>query len=177
MIERLLELELARELVVFVVSMVPVVELRGALPVAINLFGMSWHKALALSVVGNLLPVPFLLLFLDSMTGWLSQVGLSRRMMDWVFERTRKQGRIIERYERVGLMLFVAVPLPMTGAWMGSIAAFLLGLGFNRSLISIAVGVVIAGVIVTCLCLLGWLGAVIAGVGLCAAAVAGLWKV
>lgn len=177
MIERLLELELAQELIVFVVSMLPVVELRGALPVAINLFGMSWYKALALSVMGNLLPVPFLLLFLESVTTWASRVSIGKRLVDWVFGRTRRQGRMIERYERIGLMLFVAIPLPFTGAWTGSIAAFLLGLRFNWALVSISVGVVIAGVIVTCLCLLGWLGAVIAGVGLCAAAVAGLWKV
>jgi len=175
-VEQLLDSPLAREVVVFVLSMLPVVELRGALPVAMNLMGMPWHKAFLLAIAGNLLPVPFLLLFLESIARWVSRVDIGKRLVDWVFQRTRRQGRMIERYERIGLALFVAIPLPMTGAWTGSIAAFLLGVKFSRALLSIAVGVIIAGVVVTCLCLLGWVGAVIAGVGLCSLAVAGLWK-
>lgn len=175
-VEQLLNAQLAGEVVVFVLSMLPVVELRGALPVAINLLGMPWYKALALAVVGNLFPVPFLLLFLESIAGWASKVSAGKRLVGWVFERTRRRGTVIERYERIGLALFVAIPLPMTGAWTGSIAAFLLGVKFSRALLSISVGVVIAGVIVTCLCLLGWVGAVIAGLGLCSLAIAGLWR-
>lgn len=177
MVEELLKSGMAQEVVVFLVSALPVIELRGALPVAINLLGMPWHKALALAVAGNLLPVPFLLLFLESIARWVSRAGIGKKMVDWVFERTRRQGGIIERYERIGLALFVAIPLPMTGAWTGSIAVFLLGIRFSRALLSISLGVVIAGAIVTCLCLMGWVGAVIAGVGLCSLAVAGLWRV
>ncbi len=176
MVEQLLDSQLAREAVVFVLSMLPVVELRGALPVAINLMGMPWHKALTLAVAGNLVPVPFLLLFLESVARWASRVRPGKKMVNWVFERTRRQGRAIERYERIGLALFVAIPLPLTGAWTGSIAAFLLGIKFNRALLSISVGVVIAGIVVTCLCLLGWIGAAIAGLGLCSLAIAGLWR-
>ncbi len=167
---------MAREAVVFVLAMLPVVELRGALPVAINLFGMPWHKALCLAIAGNLLPVPLLLLFLESIARWVSRVGIGERLVTWVFRHTRRQGRIVEKYERIGLALFVAIPLPMTGAWTGSIAAFLLGIKFSRALVAISVGVVIAGAVVTCLCLLGWVGAVVAGVGLCTVAAAGLWR-
>lgn len=177
MVEELLRWEVAPELIVFIVSALPVTELRGALPLAINLFGMPWYKAFCLAVAGNLLPVPFLLLFLESIVKWVSKVDIGKRLVDWVFQRTRRQGKFIERYERVGLVLFVAIPLPMTGAWTGSIAAFLLGLKFRYALISILCGVIIAGVVVTCLCLLGWAGAIIAGVGLCGLAMAGLWKI
>lgn len=177
MVDSLLKSGLAQELVVLVISALPVVELRGALPVAINLLDMPWYKAFWLAVIGNLLPVPFLLLFLDSLAGWASKISVGRRLVEWVFRYTRRRGQIIERYERIGLALFVAIPLPMTGAWTGSIAAFLLGLNFRYALVSIAGGVVIAGVIVTCLCLLGWVGAVIAGVGLCGLAIAGLWRI
>lgn len=175
MVEELLRWEVAPELIVFIISVLPVTELRGALPLAINLFGMPWYKAFCLAIAGNLLPVPFLLLFLESLARRVSRVSFGKRLVDWIFQRTRHRGKFIERYERMGLVLFVAIPLPMTGAWTGSIAAFLLRLKFRYALMSILSGVVIAGAIVICLCFLGWVGAVIAGVGLCGLAIAGLW--
>jgi uncharacterized membrane protein len=83
---------------------------------------------------------------------------------------------MIEKYERVGLVLFVAIPLPITGAWTGSIAAVLLGMSFKKAILSIFLGVLIAGVIVTCLTLLGWAGAIIAGFVLCVLAILGMWR-
>ncbi len=175
MIEEFLSWNISRELIIVTVSALPVVELRGALPIAINLFHMPWYKAFCLAVIGNLLPVPILLLFLDSLAKAVSRVGVGRRVINWVFSHTRRQGKTIEKYEKIGLTLFVAIPLPITGAWTGSIAAFLLGLRLRYAFLSIVIGVVIAGAIVTSLCLLGWLGAVIAGVGLGALAVLG-WR-
>jgi len=174
--EELLSLGFSKELVVLIISALPVVELRGALPVAINLFDFPWYYALFWAIIGNLLPVPFILLFLNAVTKWLSKINFFKRMFNWLFERTRRRGRIVERYERIGLALFVAIPLPLTGAWTGSLVAVLLGLKLKTAFLSIFVGVVIAGVIVTCLSLLGWVGAVIAGVGLSGLAVSGLWR-
>jgi len=77
-------------------------------------------------------------------------------MLHWLFERTRRRGKIINRYERIGLALFVAIPLPVTGAWTGSLAAVLFGLKFKHAFLSIFIGVLIAGMIVTCATLLGW---------------------
>lgn len=175
MIEEFLSWNISHELLIITISALPVLELRGALPVAINLFHMPWYKALCLAIIGNLLPVPLLLLFLDSLAGAVSRVGIGRRMVNWVFEHTRRRGKAIERYEKLGLMLFVAIPLPVTGAWTGSIAAFLLGLKFRYAFLSILAGVVIAGAIVTSLCLIGWIGAVMAGVGLSVLAILG-WR-
>ena len=158
MIEELINSGIAKELIVVIISALPVTELRGALPVAINLFHMTWYQAFCLAVIGNLLPVPVLLLFLKSLAKAISKVDIGRRLVNWVFEHTRRRGAVIEKYERIGLMLFVAIPLPMTGAWTGSVAAFLFGLKFNRAFFSIFCGVLIAGAIVTCLCLLGWWG-------------------
>jgi len=177
MIEELISSGITKELIVIIISALPVIELRGALPIAINLFRMPWYWALCLSIIGNLLPVPILLLFFESLTKAVSKTTNGKRLVDWVLERTRKRGKAIEKYERIGLILFVAVPLPVTGAWTGSIAAFLLGMKFNYAFLSILCGVIIAGAIVTCLCLLGWLGAAIAGIGLSALAAAGWWKV
>lgn len=161
---------------VLLIAASPIAELRLAIPLAINTFGFPWYYALPLAIIGNLLPVPFILLFLDTATRLLSRVALFNRMLNWLFERTRRRGRIIERYKRIGLALFVAIPLPVTGAWTGSLAAVLFGLSFKHAFLSIIVGVFIAGVIVTCLSLLGWVGAVIAGVVLSTLAVSYIWQ-
>ncbi len=171
-----LRLGFSKELAVLVVAASPIVELRLAIPLAINTFDFPWHYALPLAIIGNLLPVPFILLFLDAITRWLSKIAFFDRFLDWLFERTRRRGKIIERYKRIGLVLFVAIPLPVTGAWTGSLAAVLFGLKFSHAFLSILIGVLIAGAIVTCLSLLGWVGAVIAGVGLSILAIAGLWR-
>ena len=172
----LLSLGFSKELVVLVISASPLVELRGALPVAINLFHFPWYYALLLCIIGNLMPVPLILLFLNALSRLLSKIDVFKRMLHWLFEHARQRGKIIERYERIGLVLFVAIPLPVTGAWTGSLVASLLGLRFWHASLSILIGVSIAGVIVTCLCLLGWIGAIIAGIGLSALAVLGLWR-
>ena len=177
MIEWLISSGISQGLIVVIISALPVLELRGALPVAINLFHMEWYQAFCLAVIGNLLPVPLLLLFLESLAKAVSKVALGKKLVNWVFEHTRRRGAVIEKYERIGLMLFVAIPLPVTGAWTGSVAAFLFGLKFRYAFLSILFGVIIAGGIVTSLCLLGWLGAVIAGVGLATLAALGLWRI
>ena len=174
--EELLSLGFSKELVVLIIAALPIFELRGALPVAINLFHFPWYYALPLAIIGNLLPVPVILLFLDTISRWLSKIGSFDRFLHWLFERTRKRGRVVERYERIGLALFVAIPLPVTGAWTGSLVAVLFGLKFRYAFLSIFIGVCIAGIIVTCLSLLGWTGAVIAGIVLCALAISGLWR-
>ena len=174
--EELLSLGFSKTLVVLIIAALPIFELRGALPVAINLFHFPWYYALPLAIIGNLLPVPVILLFLEAISRWLSKIGLFDRFLHWLFERTRKRGRVVERYERIGLALFVAIPLPVTGAWTGSLVAVLFGLKFKHAFLSIFIGVCIAGIIVTCLSLLGWTGAVIAGIVLCALAISGLWR-
>ncbi len=143
-------------LVVFGIAASPIAELRVAIPVAIIQHHFSWYQALPLAIIGNLLPVPFILLFLNAIVRFLGKVGLFARFFEWLFEHARKRGRIIERYERIGLALFVAIPLPVTGAWTGSLAAVLFGLKFKPAMLSISIGVVIAGIIVTCATMLGW---------------------
>lgn len=173
----ILNLNISRELIVIIIAVLPIFELRGALPVAINLFQMPWYWAFLLALVGNMLPVPIILLFLDYFVKLVSKVPTGERLMNWILEHTRARSQIIPKYQRIGLIIFVAIPLPLTGAWTGAIAAFLLGMKFRHAFLAILCGVIIAGAIVTCLCLLGWIGAVIAGIGLCALAIFGWWKV
>jgi len=96
--EELLSLGFSKELVVLIIAALPVLELRGALPVAINLFHFPWYYALLLAIVGNLLPVPFILLFLDATSRLLGKIGFFNRMLRWLFERTKRRGTVVERY-------------------------------------------------------------------------------
>jgi len=173
--ESLQNLGISETLIVFIVSMLPIVELRGALPVAINIFHIPWYYACPIALVGNILPVPFLLIFLGFVRRVAAKIGIVGNALEWVLGLAQQRGRLVERYGRIGLMLFVSIPLPVTGAWTGSMVAFLLGMRFRDAMLSISLGVLLSGVIVTVLCLLGWVGAVIAGVGLGALIVIALW--
>jgi uncharacterized membrane protein len=149
-------MEFSSILAVLAIAASPIAELRVAIPVAISVHHFPWYYAYILSVIGNLLPVPFILLFLDTIARLLSKVRFFDKLLKWLFERTRRRGKIVERYERIGLALFVAIPLPVTGAWTGSLAAVLFGIKFRYAFLSIFIGILIAGVIVTCATLLGW---------------------
>ena len=158
------------------ISMLPIVELRGAIPVGIVAFHMPWWKVYLVSVIGNMLPIPFILLLLGPVSQRLMRFRLGRRFFEWLFARTRKKSAAIEKYEALGLTLFVAIPLPVTGGWTGAVAAFLMGIPFHRAMLYILLGVMISGVIMTVLSLLGWIGAVVAGLALSALAAAAVLR-
>ena len=139
---------------VLAVSAAPIAELRGGLPLAIS-YGISPAAAFFLAIVGNLLPVLPILLGLGWSERLLRRWALSVRLLDWIFTRTQRKGRLIERYGAIGLVLLVAIPLPATGAWTGAIAAFLFGIPPKRAFPLITVGVLIAGVVVLALTLSG----------------------
>jgi uncharacterized membrane protein len=149
-------MELTEILKVLGIAVLPISELRGAIPVAIVTYDFPWYYAYLFGVIGSLLPVPFILLFLNGIIPVFNRVPFLNRMMQWFFERTRHRSKMVERYKWLGLTLFVSIPLPITGAWTGSILAVLLGLKFRQSLFPILVGVIIAGAIVTCATVLGW---------------------
>ena len=134
----------------------PISELRGAIPVAIGVYDFPWYYAYLFSVIGNLLPVPFILLLLNRLIPLLSRIRFLDRLMQWYLSWTKRRTKTIERYGWFGLALFVAVPLPVTGAWTGSVLAVLLGMKFKYAFSSITSGVVIAGAIVTSAVVLGW---------------------
>lgn len=139
---------------VLAVSAAPVAELRGGLPLAIS-YGISPAAAFFLAVFGNLLPVLPILVGLDWAEKLLRRWPLTNRLLDWIFARTRRKGRLIERYGALGLVLLVAIPLPATGAWTGAIAAFLFGIPSKRAFPLITAGVLIAGLVVLALTLSG----------------------
>ncbi|WP_457549254.1 COG2426 family protein [Archaeoglobus sp.] len=131
---------------VVVVSALPISELRGGIPLALYL-GFNPVEAYAISVMGNLLPIPFLLLFLSLIEKIVLKTPLSSIYLK-IVRRTERRKDIIDKYGYLGLTLFVAIPLPVTGAWTGCLLAFLLGLDKVKSLVCVALGVALAGIVV-----------------------------
>ncbi len=145
---------LPKETIVILVGSLPVSELRGAIPLALS-FGMPVAKAFWLSVLGNLIPIMPFLFLLEPVSNKLRRFKVWSKFFDWLFERTRKKALTIQKYEALGLAIFVAIPLPMTGAWTGAIAASLFKIRFRYAALALVAGVLCAGLIVSALCVLG----------------------
>jgi uncharacterized membrane protein len=160
-------------LVTGLTSMLPIFELRGGIPVGILLFKLHPLMVYAACVLFNLVPVLPILFLLLPLKRALERIPLFRRFFGLLLRRVERNRRLIERYEEFGLLLFVAVPLPVTGAWTGSLIAVILGLKTAKSFLFIALGVLTAGVIVTVITLLGATGVCIAAALLLAAV--GIW--
>ena len=135
----------------FLLAMTPIGELRAAIPVGVAVYKLHWLAAYFISVIGNLIPVIVLLLFLEPVTSWLSRhFKICDRFFSWLFARTRRRAEnSIKNRGLLALILFVAIPLPITGAWTGSIIAFLCKIPRRRAFLAITAGVAIAGVIVS----------------------------
>lgn len=139
------------EIITFLVAALPVSELRGAIPLAILKFGFIPAKALLISFLGNILPVLPLLIGLDTVSEYLSRKFYwFNRFFNWLFERTRrKHGDHFHYWGDLALFIFVAIPLPLTGAYSGAVAAFVFGMPKKHAFWSIVFGVLAAGLIVT----------------------------
>ena len=136
-------------IITFVISILPIVELRGGIPIGILAFKIPWYWTYLLCVLGNLVPVPFILLFVKRVIEWSKGTKHLKKLGLWLEKKASKNTPKVQRFEVLGLMLFVAIPLPMTGAWTGALVAALTGMKFKNSMISITGGVLIAGAIVT----------------------------
>lgn len=147
---------MSSQFVVFVISMIPLLELRGGILVARMLDIPMWQAIIA-CVAGNILPIPFILLFIKKIFAWLKPVKFFGRIIDWLEARAMNKSDKIKRMEFVGLMLFVGIPIPGTGAWTGALIASLLDIDVKKSSAAILCGIVIATVIM-CLISYGVLG-------------------
>ena len=134
---------------VFLVSMVPVVELRGAIPIGCGL-GLPWWQVYIAAVAGNMLPVPFIVLFIRRVFAFLrAHWSRLNGLLDRLERRAQSKMDVVRKFEVLGLCLFVAIPLPGTGAWTGAFIAALLDIRLRRAVPVILLGVLIAGAIVT----------------------------
>lgn len=151
-------------LYVFLISMVPLIELRGAIPVAYGInaanpdFNLLW--AYIIIAIGNMLPVPFIFFFARKVLEWGKDKKYIGRFFTWCLEKGEKGGQKLQakagRGLYVALLLFVGIPIPGTGAWTGTLAASFLDMDFKKSIIAIIGGVALAGIIVGVLCTLGF---------------------
>lgn len=139
-----------REWCVFFCSMIPIIELRGAIPLGAGL-GLPWWQSYLIAVAGNMVPVPFILLLIRHVLAWMerSRVAFFNRIGGWLHRKVDKNRAKIEKYSFWGVALFVAIPLPATGAWTGSLVAAMIDMKFWRAMLSALIGVMIAGVIMT----------------------------
>lgn len=140
-------------LYVFVISMVPIVELRGAIPVGYGM-GLPFFVNYIICCIGNLIPVPFILLFIKWLLNFMSssKIGFFNKTANFVLKKAEKNKGKITKYATWGLFLFVAIPLPGTGAWTGALVASLLDMKRSRVMLSITAGVVAAGLIMSLIC-------------------------
>lgn len=141
---------LKKYLIVFLVSMLPLIELRGAIPYAI-LFELPKIPSFIISIIGNMLPVPFIYLFARKILEWGKNKKLIGKFFTWCLEKGKKGGQKLEakagRGLYIALFLFVGIPLPGTGAWTGTLAASFLKMDFKKSVIAVTLGVLLAGLI------------------------------
>ena len=141
-------LKFGKELIVFIISILPILELRGGL-IAASLLNVSPLTGYIVSIIGNTLPVPFILLFINKILDWMgkSKIKWMNKLSKWLDKKARKHKDSIEKYGYLGLTLFVGVPLPGTGAWTGCLAGSVLNMDKKKSFISIMLCIIMASII------------------------------
>lgn len=140
---------LVKYLCVLGMSMLPVVELRGSVPFGVGM-GLPLIPVLAVSIVGNMIPVPFIILFIRKIFEWMKKRSAKlEALVHKLEERAAKKGDMLVKYEMLGLFILVAIPLPGTGAWTGALVAAMFNLRLKNALPSITLGVIAAGLIMS----------------------------
>lgn len=139
---------LGKELVVFIISLLPILELRGGL-IAASLLKIPFFKGYIISIIGNILPIPIVLLFLDKIFTLLKKFKLTSKIVIKLENKILSKKKQIDKYGYLGLLLFVGIPLPGTGAWTGSALAVLLHLDKKKSFIYIILGIIMASIIMS----------------------------
>lgn len=149
---------LPREIYVFLISLLPIVELRGAIPVGAAI-GLPFYVNYTVAVIGNLLPIPFILAFIPKILDFMHKHRIFPKVVEWVWDKAEKnKGKIVKEESEgarltrtvfLALMIFVAIPLPGTGAWTGSLVASIFNLPKKSSFLAVTLGVLISGVVMT----------------------------
>lgn len=135
-----------REIVVFIISLLPLLELRGGI-LAASILKLSPASGYIISIIGNVIPIPFILLLINKILGWMKNNKFFKRFANWLFEKVEKHKGQIEKFGYFGLVLFVGIPLPGTGAWTGSLIASVLEMDRKKAFIAIMTGILMASII------------------------------
>ena len=142
--------KVGKELILFIISMVPILELRGGLLAAGPAFlNITMWRAIPVGIIGNLLPIPFILLLITKIFDWMKGTKRLKPVVEKLEKKAMSQSANIEKYEFWGLVAFVGIPLPGTGAWTGALIAALLGIRFRKAFPAIVIGVCLAACIMT----------------------------
>ena len=142
--------KVGKELILFIISMVPILELRGGLLAAGPAFlNIPMWRAIPVGIIGNLLPIPFILLLITKIFDWMKGTKRLKPVVEKLEKKAMSQSANIEKYECWGLVAFVGIPLPGTGAWTGALIAALLGIRFRKAFPAIVIGVCLAACIMT----------------------------
>ena len=137
---------LGKEILVFIISLLPILELRGGL-LAAALIGLDPVPSYIISIIGNILPVPFILLLINKILDWMRKSKKFKKVAKWLDEKVEKHKGQIEKYGYLGIVLFVGIPLPGTGAWTGSLIASVLEMDKKKTYFAVLAGVFIASII------------------------------
>ena len=137
---------LGKEIIVFIISFLPILELRGGL-LAAALIGLDPVPSYIISIIGNILPVPFILLLINKILDWMRKSKKFKKVAKWLDEKVEKHKGQIEKYGYLGIVLFVGIPLPGTGAWTGSLIASVLEMDKKKTFFAVLAGVFIASII------------------------------
>ena len=144
-------------LMIFILSMFPFTELRASIPYGILFLDMYWLKVTLLSIIGNILIGVVIVYLLGPFMTLLLKLKASNKIINYIFNKTKKRSSLIEKRKFYGLILFIGIPLPFTGVWTGSLASYLFGFCKTQSILAIIIGVLISSAIMTILSLLGYL--------------------
>ena len=142
-------------LALFIVSMIPFIELRAAIPFGMLILGMPWYEAFLISFLSNCVPIPFVILLIRPIFTWLKKTKLLAGFVHKLEAKMMKKSEKVTKYKVIGLFVFVAIPIPGTGAYSGSLIAALLDMRLTKAIPSIVAGVFVAGVIMTIISLFG----------------------
>lgn len=140
-------------LTVFLMSAVPIVEQRGAIPMGIFAYNMNPILVLIVSFIGSLLPVPFILLLFNSIFKWMKKYKVFEPLNNIIENKIQKNTGKLEKYKEIGLIIFVGIPLPTTGLWTGSAVAAFMGLDFKKSFFCAMIGGLISAIVITAACI------------------------
>ena len=153
---------IVKYILVFFISMVPIIELRGAVPIGVTYFGLNEYITLAVCIVGNMIPVPIIYLFARKVLLWGSTWKHGSGIFKWILKKGEKAGKKLTKNGDAGmfiaLMLFVGIPLPGTGAWTGTLAASMLDMNWKKTSVAVILGVLMAGIIMLVVSLLAKAG-------------------
>ena len=141
---------LPKELIIFIISLLPVLELRGGM-IAASLLGVPWARAFIICLIGNMLPIPFILLFIKQIFKLLKKIRGLNKIIIKLEQKADEKGSKINKGRNIGLFTFVAIPLPGTGAWTGALVATMLDIRIKKSFPIIFIGVLTAGIIMSIL--------------------------